>query len=347
MKKLKKGMYMSDIHFGKKSNSEQHNKDCLNYISWFCEQVKEEKPDYIGFLGDWNENRSALNVATLNFSYQGARMLNNLGIPVYFCIGNHDLYHRHTREIHSVIPFQEFSNFILINEPTIINEVYGSMLMCPYLFHDEYENLLQYTNLPFWAGHFEFKGFLVTGYGLAMPTGPDHTLFAGPKYIASGHFHKRQYGGNVVYIGNCFPMDFGDIDDNDRGLMIYDHKEQAMSFINWEDCPKYTKTTLSDILDGNVDIFPDSRVKCVIDVPISFEESSTLKYQLTDQFKLREFVTEETREIAEAISDTKIDIDPNELIIDGIDDLVIQMLKGIDTAHIDNNLLIQQYQRLK
>lgn len=346
MKTLKKGIFCTDIHFGKKSNSEQHNQDCIDYLSWFCNKAKEEKADYVGFLGDWNENRSALNIATLNYSYQGAKMLNDLGIPVFFCVGNHDLYHRHTRTIHSVVPFQEFSNFILINEPTIIKEVKGSMLMCPYLFHDEYEELLQYTNIPFWAGHFEFKGFLVTGYGLAMPTGPDHQLFKGPKYIASGHFHKRQKGDNVVYIGNTFPMDFGDIDDTERGLMLYDHQKEEMSFINWEHCPKYTKTTLSALLDGTVDIHPGSRIKCIVDIPISFEESNTLRQQLTEEFKLREFVSEETRELAAAISGTTVDADTN-LSVNSIDDLVVQMLRDIDIANIDNDLLIEQYLRLK
>lgn len=347
MKKLKKGIFLTDIHFGKKSNSQQHNEDCINYLTWFCKQAKKEKAEYIGFLGDWNENRSALNVATLNYSYQGAKMLNDLGIPVYFCIGNHDLYHRHTRELHSVIPFQEFSNFILINEPTVITDVYGSMLICPYLFPDEYENLLQYTNLPFWAGHFEFKGFLVTGYGLAMPTGPDHNLFKGPKYIASGHFHKRQFGGNVVYIGNCFPMDFGDVDDIERGLMIYDHKDQEMSFLNWEDCPKYTKIALSTLLDGDTQIYPNSRVKCIVDIPISFEESNILRQQLTEEYQLREFVSEETREIAAAISGTIVNIDNDSVSVNSIDDLVIQMLKSIEVVNIDNDLLIEQYLRLK
>jgi DNA repair exonuclease SbcCD nuclease subunit len=347
MKKLKKGIFCSDIHFGKKSNSEQHNQDCLDYLTWFCNQVKNIKDiDYIGFLGDWNENRSALNIATLNYSYQGAKMLNNLGLPVFFCIGNHDLYHRHTREIHSIIPFQEFSNFAIINEPTVFSDVEGKMLVCPYLFHDEYEQLLQYTNIPFWAGHFEFKGFIVTGYNIAMPTGPDHTLFKGPKYIASGHFHKRQYGGNVVYIGNCFPMDFGDIDDNQRGLMIYDHSKQKMSFMDWPECPKYIKTTLTALLDGKVIIPPNSRVKCVMDIPISFEESTSLKNELTETFNLREFVSEEAREVAEAISGTIIN-DKDNIIISSIDELIIQMLNSIDVANIDNDLLIEQYRKLK
>ena len=127
-KPLKKGGYMTDIHFGKKANSPLHNEDCIRYLEWFCEQVKKHECDYVAFLGDWNENRSALNIATLKYSYLGAKMLNDLDIPVYFVVGNHDLYYRHSREIHSVIPFNEFENFVIIDEPTVINDIENKVL---------------------------------------------------------------------------------------------------------------------------------------------------------------------------------------------------------------------------
>jgi predicted MPP superfamily phosphohydrolase len=164
MRTLKKGAFFTDIHFGKKANSNLHNEDCRRFINWFCEQVRKDPDiDYVGFLGDWNENRSALNVATLNHSYQGAKMLDHLGLPIFFVIGNHDLYHRHTRDIHSVVPFNEFRNFTIIEEPTIIDKIEGRALFCPFLFHEEYPQLTKYLNIPFWAGHFEFKGYVVTG----------------------------------------------------------------------------------------------------------------------------------------------------------------------------------------
>ena len=82
---LKKGAFFTDIHFGKKANSRTHNQDCLNFIEWFCQQVREDPDiDYVGFLGDWNENRSSINIDTLGYSYQGARALNQLGLPVFF-----------------------------------------------------------------------------------------------------------------------------------------------------------------------------------------------------------------------------------------------------------------------
>ena len=257
-KTLKKGAFCTDIHFGKKSNSKLHNEDCIRYLEWFCEQVKADPEiDYVGFLGDWNENRSSLNIATLNYSYEGAKLLNNLGMPVYFVIGNHDLYHRHTREVHSIVPFAEFDNFIIIDEPTIVEDIERTALFSPFLFHDEYADMVKYLKIPVWFGHFEFKGFLVTGYSIRMPTGPNPKDFKGPRHIISGHFHKRQEDKNIIYMGNCFPMDFGDAGDNKRGMMTYDNVAQTREFIDWPDCPKYISIALTSLLEGTVKMFPN------------------------------------------------------------------------------------------
>jgi DNA repair exonuclease SbcCD nuclease subunit len=347
MKKLTTTIAFTDLHVGAKSNSELHNQDCLDYIDWFCLQAIKHKADNVIFMGDWYENRAAVNVSTLNYSHRCAKKLNDLGIPIFFVIGNHDLYHRHNRDLYSTITFHEFSNFRMITEPTIVDDIETSPLICPYLFHHEYDTLVQYDNVATWWGHFEFKGFVITGHNVIMTNGPDHTLFTGPTYIFSGHFHKRQQTNNTVYIGNAFPTNFSDADDNDRGLMVYNHTSQQKTFVNWEDCPKYTKVKLSDVLDGNVSIYPNSRVKCLVDVPINFEESSVLKQTLTTQYQLRECSMDESSEVSEAITDTEAsDIDTSDTSLRTIDELVLQMLNDIDTDHIDNELLIAQYLRL-
>lgn len=353
MRTLRKAAMLTDIHFGKKSNSEVHNQDCLNYIDWFCDQVRQDPTiDYVAFLGDWNENRSALNISTLNYSYRGAKKLNDLGLPVYFCVGNHDLYHRHTREIHSVIPFQEFKNFIIVDQPMVVNEIADGALLTPYMFHDEYPKLQEFLKLPFWAGHFEFKGFVVTGYNILMPTGPSVTDFIGPKNIFSGHFHKRQTMLHVHYIGNTFPMDFGDAGDFNRGMMVFDHLTEQATYINWSDCPKYIKTKLTDLLDNNVVLYPQSRVKCIVDVPLSFEETAMTRQGIIEKYNLREFSMEESYEIQQALTETSTEVSGSINVenidkLDSVDDLVVQMLNNINSEHIDNQLLIETYRAIK
>ena len=288
-----------------------------------------------------------MNISTLTYAYEAARMLNELDMPVYFTIGNHDLYHRHSRDVHSCIHFGEFDNFIMVEEPTVFKHIGNGVMMCPYIFHDEYPMLSKYNDIPFWSGHFEFKGFIVTGQGREMPTGPDHTNFDGPNHIVSGHFHKRQTGDNVIYMGNTFPMDFGDAGDDARGMMTMDFDKDEMLFIDWEECPKYRKCKLSEILDDTVKLSSGMRVKCVADVQVSFEESGAIKETMMEQYDLREFTLEESMELREALAETESGIDWSTQQLAGVDELVSQMLNGIESEHIDNDMLVEIYSGLK
>lgn len=348
MKHLKKGIYLTDIHFGKKGNSEVHNQDCINFLNWVSDIVKcDSSIEYVAFLGDWNENRSAINISTLKYSYEGAKILNDIGLPVYFLVGNHDIALKHSREIYSTIPYKEFKNFVMIDQPIIIHNIADGIFMTPYLFHDEYPSLAKYLNIPYWAGHFEFKDFIVTGYDVRMQTGPDMKDFSGPKYIVSGHYHKRQACDNIVYMGNTFPMDFGDAGDNDRGVMIYDHYADTMHFTNWIECPKYIKTKLSSLLDGDTQMHKFARVKCLVDIPISFEESTLLQKTFTNQYSLRDFVMEESLELANVLSDTISDIQSDEHALLNVGDLIVHMIKNINTEHINNDVLLDIYRNLR
>jgi len=345
MTQLKKGAYFTDIHIGAKSNSQQHNEDCIQYIEWFCNKIEEEGDvDHIIFAGDWHETRAAINISTLKYSYEIATKLNNIGLPVYMIIGNHDLYHRNNRDVYSVLPFHEFNNFTIIDQPTVIENIGDSVLLCPFLFHEEYPILSEYNNVPYWVGHFEFKDFIVSGYNITMKSGPDHTNFTKPKHIISGHFHKRQTSGNVTYIGNTFPTNFADAGDNERGMMVFDHTKNKMVFHDWEECPKYIKTKLSAILDGSIILPENARVKCIADIEISYEESIEIKQKFIDTHSLREFTIEEADDIVESLVNTETGDITEQL--GTVDEMIVNMFAEIESEHIDNQLLIEIYQKL-
>lgn len=340
---------MTDIHWGGKSNSEQHNQDCVRYIDWFCSQVKKDgNVDNVMFLGDWFENRSNLNISTLKYADEGMRKLRALKLPIFFVIGNHDLYQRNSRIVHSPIIYKDLEGVNIIDTPTIIPSIGTGVLMSPYLFHEEYPNLNQHLKLENWFGHFEFKGFVVTGSDMRMPIGPDAKNFKGPKHIWSGHFHKRQADENIIYIGNTFPSNYGDAGDTARGMTIYNHEKDITIFHDWDMCPTYTKTTLSTILDGKINIKHEARVKVLVDVPITFDESNFLRKHYIEKLNLREFVLEESPEITAALVDTEVkSIDMSKYDkLSTVDDLVRQMLTDIESDHIDNQKLIDIYTSL-
>ena len=343
----------TDIHFGKHHSSAIHNNDCLNFIRWFCDRAIENKVDAIGFLGDWFETRSAINVATLNAGDAGMEMLSNLGIPVFFIVGNHDMHHRHSSKVYSTVSFRKFYNVHVINEPTYIND----SLWLPYIFESEYDTFeKQIQNASTVYGHLEFKNFFVTGYNTLMNHGPDAERFNAPKKIFTGHFHKRQANRNVIYIGNTFGMDFGDSGDYERGMAIYDVKADDVQFINWDavEAPKYLKVKLSDILNNNWDPKPGSKIRCIADVEISYTEAQQLKTEIVDLYALREFSLEEDRSAVKSIisgEDVTDELDEDTIDeLQSIDELVVKNLESIPvdgSVKINRSKLIQIYTQLK
>jgi DNA repair exonuclease SbcCD nuclease subunit len=343
---FKKIAMFTDIHFGRRGNSKIHNQDCLDYVNWFCTQVKNGNYSHVAFLGDWFESRSAINIETLEYSYMALQQLNNLGMPVYFCVGNHDLHRRTTRDVHSVRMFNEMSNFIVIDKPTIVD----SIMFSPFLFEEEYPKLIEYNDLWAWCGHFEFKNFILTGHTRVAEHGPDHRVFSGPKRIFSGHFHKRQEQDNIIYIGNAFPMDFGDAGDYDRGMCTFYVNENKVTFTNWNDCPKYYKTTLSAVIEEKWHPLPKMKVKCIIDGEVSYQDAQDLRNAMMEGYNLRDFSLEEDRAVKQGLLEgDNCKVEETLMEFDSIDGLVIKHLETIKDEKksiIDGMMLVEIYKSL-
>lgn len=347
MTKKNKAACFTDIHWGRKNNSEIHNMDCLNFIDWFCDNVKkDEDVDHIIFMGDWFEHRAAINGLTLDYAYRGAKKLKELDLPVYFIVGNHDLYYRTTRDVYSTNFFDSLG-FNMVNEPTVFKELgEKGTLLCPFLFEEEYASLAKYFSIPVWFGHFEFKGFVITGDTKKMEHGPDPEDFTKPKRIFSGHFHKRQSIKNITYIGNAFPADFSDANDFDRGMMKYTYDEDEVEFLNWDDCPSYIKTKLTDLVkDAKSYLRKNARVNCIVDKDITYEQSLKIKEKLSDKYSLREINLQENPDKSDALENTEITDEEMEEL-DTTDALVKKMLGKVEADSIDTKKLIKIYEEL-
>lgn len=342
---ITKLLQFTDIHFGARNNSEQHNLDNLEYGDWLIDLIKTEAPSHVAFLGDFFENRNAINVHTLELANEFCMKLNALGIQIFFCIGNHDLYHRSTRKFFSTRIFGNLENFSLISEPTLIGDEWLAM---PFLFRDEYAEFAELINSRKYVfGHFEFRDFVVTGATKTLDHGPDATHFAAPKYLFSGHFHKRQVTDNIIFIGNTFPTNFGDAGDIERGACVFDVINDRVDFFNWVDCPSFYKIRLSKLLAGQIGWPAKSRVKCIVDVDIAYSEVQTLRSELLEAFNLREFTVEEDID-AKSIAIAGGEELDNELDDSSIDTVVCQLLEEsyTPTPSIDPQVLIDIYKEL-
>ena len=282
-----KAVIFTDIHFGMKNNSRHHNQDCEDFIIWMIDEAHKRGIKKCFFLGDWHHNRASINVSTLNYTTSNLRRLNDSFDEVIMITGNHDLYYREKREIHSLSMIEDFPKIRMINDQRFVED---GVAFIPWLCDDEWKSLRD-IKCKYMFGHFELPSF----YMNAMVQMPDHgglkaEDLSGPEMVFSGHFHKRQQHGNVIYPGNCFPHNYADAWDDKRGMMILDRENnKEPEFINWEDCPKYRTINLSQLLDPNQDIIKSKMyLRVTIDVPISYEEASFIKETFINQHKCRE-----------------------------------------------------------
>lgn len=334
-----KAITFTDIHLGLKNNSTAHNEDCLNFILFMIKTAKENGIDTCIFMGDFFHNRSAVNINTLNYGLKIMNLLNTEFKQTYFLVGNHDMYHKNKRDITSINMAQAFNNIRFIN--TI--ETIGDCTFIPFLVDDEYLQLPKIKS-KYVFGHLELPGYLLN----KMVQMPDHgketeDSFSGCEYVFSGHFHKRQMkitasGTKIVYTGNCFPHNFSDTWDDQRGIMILEHDKEP-EFIEWDGAPKYRTFKLTELLSNPVKYVGANVIsKIQVDVPCTLDEISFIRDCFSKAYNMREFnVVPFNSTEADAIECGV------ETGTETVDEIVIEQINAIDSNTLDKNLLLQIY----
>ena len=333
---FKKIACFTDIHFGLKSNSAVHNQDCEDFVDWYIAKAKEEGCDTGIFMGDWHHNRNSLNITTMDYSLRALEKLGKAFDNFYFFPGNHDLYYKDKRDIHSV----EFGKYIpgitVVHEPTTI----GDVTLCPWLVGEEWKKMKDLTS-RYVFGHFELPSF----YMNAMVQMPDHgelqrSDLAGPELVFSGHFHKRQHNGNVVYIGNAFPHNFADAWDDERGMMTMEWGGQP-EYHAWKDQPTFRTVTLSRLIDeADQILLPRQHLRVTLDIDITYEEASFVKEKFIKDYNLRELTLIAEKKDVEI--NTNIDIQSFE----SVDQIVSNQIVNIDSDTYNKNTLLSIYNSL-
>lgn len=333
---FKKLAAFTDIHFGYRNGSRTHNIDCEEFVKWFCETAKKEGCETCIFLGDWHNNRSTTDVSTMNYTVSNLERLSNTFEKVYFILGNHDLFYKDKREINSIEFMRLFPNIIPINDPITIDNV----TLAPWLIDDEWK-VIPKVKSKYVFGHFELPLFMMN----ALVQMPDHGQlksdhFKGQEYVFSGHFHKRQQKGNIVYIGNAFPHNYADAGDDDRGMMLLEWDKKP-EFRTWPGQPVYRTYKLSQIINDPDTLLKEKmHARVTIDIPISFEEANFIRETFIPQYNMRELMLIPEKADADA-TNTPVDLE-----FESVDTIVMNQIQAIDSETYDKKLLLELYQDL-
>jgi hypothetical protein len=191
-------------------------------------------------------------------------------------------------------------------------------------------------------GHFELPKFKMN----AMVEMPDHGglnagHFPNQELVFSGHFHKRQQQGNVVYMGNCFPHNYADAWDDERGCMFLEYGGQP-DYRRWPNAPKFRTLTLTEAIDKHESLFDTQTfARVTIDVDISYEEATYIKEQWVKEYGMRELAL-----IPGKKEEHSTEWTGGELQFESVDAIVLNQIQAIDSDVIDKQMLAGIYQGL-
>ena len=337
MNLFKKVAVCTDIHFGLKSNSLVHNQDCSNFIDWFITTAKQNGCETGMFLGDWSHHRASINMQTLQYSLRSLEKLSAAFDRFYFIPGNHDLYYRDRRDIYSTEWARHLPNIQIVNDWFTD----GDVTIAPWLVGDDHKRVPKLRS-KYVFGHFELPHFKMN----AMVEMPDHGEisaddFGGVDQVFSGHFHLRQQRKNIHYIGNCFPHNYADAGDANRGIMTLNWGDEP-EYHAWPGQPLYRVMKLSEAIDRGKNILqPNMHVRVELDIDISYEEANFIKDTFVKNCNLREMAL-----ISSKRTDIDIDLAPGKVKFESVDQIVTDQLTNIASEFYDPKLLLKIYQNL-
>lgn len=292
---MNKIIILGDVHFDVSSG----NQNILeNQLEFFNKQLfpymRENNIKTIIQLGDLMDNRNKVSV---NVSHYLKRdffdVLKREGISLYTLIGNHDIYHKDTREIHSLELFDIiYNNFHVVNDIRTLGIQNKKLLIVPWVLPDEKYNFEDYLDTDYIFGHFETNGVeMVKGINCNSSHAFNMDSFKGIKTF-SGHFHLRRYYENnkIYYVGTPNQINWSDYNEQ-KGFHVLDVVNGNLEFIENTISSKHIKIILNsedksievlglkDILKFKIDskldysIFKKHKAKIYIDKDNVFNKS--------------------------------------------------------------------------
>ena len=273
----------SDLHLGVHSNSTDWHNYAIEWANWFKDDCKRRNIKDLIFCGDWHHNRSEISVNTLQISADILDILSDFNIIAI--TGNHDIYYKHRTDVNSLSIFKKRKNVTILNDPETIEAFDRTITFCPWN-----TNIKDVPKSDILFGHFEIETFKMNSYKVCEDGLKVKDLLIKSNLVISGHFHTRHLKkfsrGTVLYVGNPFQMDFGDV-DNTKGYYVLNLDDMEYEFIENTVSPNYIKISLSQLVrEGNItshiiQLVTNNIVKLKVDMNISQDDMDVLLQKLS------------------------------------------------------------------
>ena len=226
---------VTDTHFGVKNDSPLFLDEFLSFFEkQFFPYVLENNITTVLHLGDLLDRRKFVNFYTLSqVRDRFMSFFEKNNISLHIILGNHDTFYRNTSDINSMTElFGNYKSVYIYKNPVIVDIDGLSVGLVPWINESNADLAIKFINdarVPILMGHFEINGFQVVS-GVKHEHGLESSLFDKFDSVYSGHFHIKQQGKNISYLGTPYQITFSDAYDV-KGFHIFDTEDQSMTFI--------------------------------------------------------------------------------------------------------------------
>lgn len=269
---------ISDIHIGVHQNNALWHDITLNWAAWLKKELVSKNIKDIIISGDLFHYRDEIAVNTIQVVTKVLNMWSNFNIVLL--VGNHDSYYKDRVDVNSLSILSGWSNITVFDRAELVHAFNRKIMFCPWGTRVEE---MQQCDIMF--GHFEIQSFKMNQYKVCTEGVRSNDLLKHAPLVITGHFHlrdERKYkNGTVLYLGNPFQMDFGDVDGS-KGYYLLDIKTGAYDFYQNDISPKHKKIYLSKLVkhpgitDEVKNMFVNNIVKFIVDKHISPDEIDLL-----------------------------------------------------------------------
>ncbi len=269
---------ISDIHIGVHQNNALWHDVVINWASWLKKELVKKGIKDIVISGDLFHYRDEIAVNTIQVTTKILTMWKNFNIVLL--VGNHDSYYKDRVDVNSLSILSGWDNITVFSTLEQVESFGKKISFCPWGVRAE--ELIQ-SDIMF--GHFEIQSFKMNQYKVCTEGIKSRDLLKNSPLVITGHFHlrdERKYkDGTILYLGNPFQMDFGDV-DGVKGYYILDIKNSDYKFYENKLSPQHKKIYLSKLVkypgitDEVKEMFSNNIVKFIIDKHISPDEIDLL-----------------------------------------------------------------------
>jgi len=329
---------LNDTHCGVRNSSEIF----MDYQERFYRDVffpylEKHNIKKILHLGDYYENRTAINFKALNHNRRiFLDVLRNMHIHMDIIPGNHDVYYKNTNKLNALKELlgHYMSEVRIIEDPEVITYDSMKMLLIPWINsenEDRIKQVIATCKADMCAAHLELSGFEMQA-GIMAHEGMNRDYFSKFEMVLSGHYHTKSQQDNIHYLGCQMEFFWSDCDDKKyfhildtetRELTAVENPITIFKKIYWDDTAKTSWAVSS--AQADVRDVDDKFVKVIVinkSKPKEFEK-------FIDRINSKKIYG---LQIAENFQDfAGAQVDDDNLTVDSTEKLLTSYIDNVDT----------------